>query len=595
MRESNKQTLRIIIGLLTFVMTVSAAAAQTISGGKYTISSSVVAGGGGTSTGAGNKMIEGTTGQPAAGGPNSKLAYSHDPGFWPTALTQPGPTPTATPTPTPTATPGISITDVSLAEGNSGTGSFTFTMLLSSASNQTVTVSYATADGTAASFSDYQAANGLVTFNPGEVSKFVVVMVNGDTQTEPDETFFVNLSGPVNASIIKGQGIGTILNDDSVPVAQLQFSQSFYAATEDLTAVSITVTRTGDTSGTATVDYQSVDGSATQKGDFEFVGGRLTFAPGETSKTFDVLMNEDMYTDQNESFSVTLSNPAGAILGTQNTATITITDDVPESPSNPIDDAQSFVHMQYHDFLNREPDAAGLAFWTNEITSCGTDQQCIEARRVNVSAAFFLSIEFQETGYLVDRIYKAAYGNLPNSPVPLKVSELLTDAQEIGRGLVVQKPGWQQVLETNKQEFTTEFVQRARFIQAFPIMLTPAQFADGLFANAGISPSSAERTAVIDEFAGAGNTVDVGARAHALRLVAENQMLAQQEFNGAFVLMQYIGYLRRNPIDDPEPALNYDGYNFWLNKLNNFNGNYINAEMVKAFITSIEYRQRFGP
>ena len=69
----------------------------------------------------------------------------------------------------------------------------------------------------------------------------------------------------------------------------------------------------------------------------------------------------------------------------------------------------------------------------------------------------------------------------------------------------------------------------------------------------------------------------------------------QQEFNKAFVLMQYYGYLRRNPYDPPEPTLDYQGYNFWLTKLNSFGGNYVNAEMVKAFITSDEYRHRFGP
>src|SRR4029453_18808224 len=88
-------------------------------------------------------------------------------------------------------------------------------------------------------------------------------------------------------------------------------------------------------------------------------------------------------------------------------------------PPNRIDDPQFFVTQHYRDFLNREPDASGLAFWVNEITSCGTNAQCIQVKRVNVSAAFFLSIEFQETGYLVYRFYKAGYGNLPNAPVPL--------------------------------------------------------------------------------------------------------------------------------------------------------------------------------
>ena len=118
-------------------------------------------------------------------------------------------------------------------------------------------------------------------------------------------------------------------------------------------------------------------------------------------------------------------------------------------------------------------------------------------------------------------------------------------------------------------------------------------FVDRLFANAAVTPSSADRSAAIAEFGGASNTADVAARARALRRVAENSTLAQQEFNRAFVLMQYFGYLRRNPNDAPDG--NFDGYDFWLNKLDQFNGNYIQAEMVKAFLSSIEYRHRFGP
>ncbi len=75
--------------------------------------------------------------------------------------------------------------------------------------------------------------------------------------------------------------------------------------------------------------------------------------------------------------------------------------------------------------------------------------------------------------------------------------------------------------------------------------------------------------------------------------MAENSTLKQQELNRAFVLTEYFGYLRRNPYDPPELTLDYQGYNFWLNKLNEFNGNYVDAEMVKAFITSGEYRGRF--
>ena len=108
-----------------------------------------------------------------------------------------------------------------------------------------------------------------------------------------------------------------------------------------------------------------------------------------------------------------------------------------------------------------------------------------------------------------------------------------------------------------------------------------------------MTPSTSDKNAVIAEFGSATNTSDVAARARALRDVAENPILNQQEFNRAFVLMQYIGYLRRNPNDAPDG--DYTGYEFWLTKLNAFNGNFVSAEVVKAFITSTEYRQRFGP
>jgi len=263
-------------------------------------------------------------------------------------------------------------------------------------------------------------------------------------------------------------------------------------------------------------------------------------------------------------------------------------------PANKIDDPQFFVAQHYRDFLSREPDASGLAFWVNQITSCGTNAQCLEVKRVNVSAAFFLSIEFQETGYLVYKFYKAAYGNLPGAPVPLRFNEFLPDTQLIGADVVVGVGAWQAKLEANKQAFAAAFVARTRFTDAYANSLTPAQFVDALFANAGVTPSSADRTAAINEFGGAGTSADAAARGRALRRVAENGVFGQQEFNRAFVLMQYFGYLRRNPNDAPETGLNFDGYNFWLGKLNQFNGNYVEAEMVKAFIQSGEYRQRFG-
>ena len=125
--------------------------------------------------------------------------------------------------------------------------------------------------------------------------------------------------------------------------------------------------------------------------------------------------------------------------------------------------------------------------------------------------------------------------------------------------------------------------------------MTPAQFVDKLNQNAGNVLSPSERTTAINSFGIAANTTNVNARAQVLRQVADDQDLYNAEFSRAFVLTEFIGYLRRNPNDAPELTLDYSGYEFWLNKLNENGGDYIKAEMVKAFISSDEYRHRFGP
>lgn len=269
-----------------------------------------------------------------------------------------------------------------------------------------------------------------------------------------------------------------------------------------------------------------------------------------------------------------------------------------------IDDSDFYVQQQYVDFLNRMPDASGFAFWNTNITNCGGNAACIEVARVNVSGAFYLSIEFQDTGYLVERLYKAAYGDGTGTSttggphqlaVPVvRLSEFLPDTKTIGQGVIVGQPGWPAALEANKVSFINSFVQRSRFTTAFPASMTPQAFVNQLNNDIGNLMTLQEQNAAIAEFGGAGNTADNAARARALRGVAENATFSQNgsaEFQRAFVLMQYFGYLRRDPNSGPDP--DYSGYEFWLGKLNQFNGSYINAEMVKAFIASAEYRGRF--
>ncbi|MFN2532594.1 MAG: DUF4214 domain-containing protein, partial [Pyrinomonadaceae bacterium] len=254
-----------------------------------------------------------------------------------------------------------------------------------------------------------------------------------------------------------------------------------------------------------------------------------------------------------------------------------------------INDSDFFVHQQYVDFLSRMPDQSGFNFWVNDITQCGSDAGCLDVKRQNVSAAFFLSIEFQQTGYLVYRAYKAAYGNLPSKPVPVRREKFTPDTRTIANGVIVGQTGWEQVLENNKQAFMLAFVQRPEFQTAYPAGTTAAQFVDQLDTNAGNVLSSSERSDLINVLGA--TPADAAKRASVLRSVAENSALQQREFNKAFVLMQYFGYLRRNP--DEGPDHDFSGWQFWLDKLNNFNGNFVNAEMVKAFIVSTEYNQRF--
>lgn len=419
------------------------------------------------------------------------------------------------------------------------------------------------------------------------------------------------------SGLARSQSNGAELGSDSNPMVNstIQFAASSYSAAESSSVLTISVTRSGDLSGSASATYATSDGAGSQncnvvngfaspRCDYISALGTIKFAAGESTKTITIHLIDDSYPEGNETFNLSLSNPSGAVLGSLSTANVTIIDnDASATGVNPIDNLTFYVKQQYVDFLNREPDPAGLSFWINEVASCGANVACAELKHVNVSAAFFVSIEFQQTGYLVERMYKSSYGDASGVStingshqlaVPVvRFNEFLSDTQEIGDGVIVGQSGWETLLENNKQAFAADFVQRPRFAAAFATSMTPSQFVNQLFANAGVTPSASDRQAAIDEFGSVTNTSNQAARARALRRVAENSILNQQEVNRAFVLMQYYGYLRRNPNDNPDP--DYSGYDFWLTKLNQFNGNYINAEMVKAFITSTEYRQRFGP
>jgi hypothetical protein len=510
------------------------------------------------------------------------------------------------------AQPSLSINDVSITEGNAGTKVLNFTVTLSASSSLTVTTNYATANDTATAPSDYVAiASTLLTFNPGDTSKNVSVTINGDVGFEPDETFFVNLSNPVNATISDNQGLGTIQNDDAQG-GFISFSQPNYNVSESTGIVTVTVTRTNDVSQAANVDYATDDtgasiscaalntGLASQRCDYTSMFGTLRFAANETQKTVDIPINLDGYTEGPEVFTFNLSNVTGGAVLVVPTATVTISDSPSPTP-NAADDTASFVRQLYHDFLNRDADAAGLAFWTNNIDKCNDPAQrpagqtlaaCIEVQRITTIAAFFLSIEFRQTGGMVRDFYVAALDRPLTNNMPGFV-EFMRDTQAIQKGVTVGQGNWQQLLDANRLAFMNEFVTRPEFVALYPTTDTPTQYVDKLYQHANLTQTQQERLDAIEFFGGAATAADTGARARALLLLTQNGNFQVREIRRAFVHMQYLGYLRRNPNDAPDN--NFDGFNFWVTKLNQFNGDYLQAEMVKAFLMSLEYRRRFGP
>jgi hypothetical protein len=249
--------------------------------------------------------------------------------------------------------------------------------------------------------------------------------------------------------------------------------------------------------------------------------------------------------------------------------------------TNPIDDARTFVHQQYLDFLNREPDQSGWDYWTSQITQCGSDPQCIHERRIEVSAAFFIELEFQDTGYYVDRFYKASFGRQPN------YAEFTADRSKVIGG---------SNLEASKQAFADEWVQRAAFLAAYPNTLSNTEVVNKLFDSAGLTASIYDLLRQQEIVA-----LNSGrSRALVLRDVIEipdfknipdpnspryAELKQTSQYNSAFVLMQYFGYLHRD--------VDQSGYDFWLDVVNNREPNNYRG-MVCSFLTASEYQLRFG-
>jgi len=249
--------------------------------------------------------------------------------------------------------------------------------------------------------------NGANLGSPVALNGPGVAQLTTSTLTAGNHTITADYSGDGNLL----PSTGTLSAGQTVGFRPLiKFSQATYSVNENGCVISITVVRQGDTSPAVTVDYATPDdsaamsvlpcsnanGVASPRCDFTTALGTLRFAAGDTSKTFNVLISQDLWVEGNETAQLTLSNPTGGAAFQQPSdalAVLTIVDDDTTPPTtNAIDDSTTFVRQQYHDFLNREPDTTGLNFWVNQIESCGSDTQCRAVKRINVSAAFFLSI-----------------------------------------------------------------------------------------------------------------------------------------------------------------------------------------------------------
>lgn len=490
-------------------------------------------------------------------------------------------------------------------------------------------------------------------------------------------------------------GLFGSLKPSSPATTTIQFANAENSVPEGNTTFDLAVTRSGDLTGTSTVNYTTFDESgptgATQGKDYLLAAGTLRFGPGEASKTIPIFIPNDVYQEGIETIDVALSNPTGAALGDPDEAHLNIDDDDTPTPNpaprifvatlsgaqevppnattgrgtglvildpsqtsakvslfftnltspaqaahihgpaapganapvlfpltvpaatsgsvnnvtialtptqvqqlkdglfymnvhttinpggeirgqlrfNPIDESGFFAREHYFDFLNRYPDSGGLSFWTNEIEKCGADTRCFSSRRVDVSAAFFFSTEFQTTGFYVYSVRRAALGTQPT------YGQYIIDKSQLGNGT-----------EANKTAFAEAFVQRPEFLAKYPASQNGSDFIDALIAtiqaNSGVNLTS-RRPELVNEYL-LGST-QVQSRARVIRKAISYTEFVNAEFNPAFVLAEYFGYLRR----DPDPG----GYAFWLNRLNLNGSNF--RSMVCAFLTSAEYQQRFGP
>jgi Calx-beta domain/Domain of unknown function (DUF4214) len=448
---------------------------------------------------------------------------------------------------------------------------------------------------------------------PNDWSQFTITLTGVGTPKMGRLAFryFVENGGPSGGSNSFYIGIDTVqLCSSAAPTptpTTIQFNSASYSVGEGDGHANITVTRSGDTSGAATVDYRTTDtdtftvscadtvnnhGSAYARCDFATVAGTLSFVAGETTKTIVVPVVDDSYAEGNETFNVVLSNPTGAILGSPSTATVMIVDNDTVNGPNPILQTDNagvafFVRQHYLDFLGREPEAGEP--WSAILRGCA-DQFNVDPNspsagcdRITVSGAFFGSPEFKDKGFYVIDFYRVAFGRLP------QYSEFVTDLASLV-GTTAQE------VFARRAAFANNFVQRPEF--ATIAAMSNSSYVMTLMAGTNgqnynltsittpdpNNPDGTTKVTLTTNDLINGLNANTLTKAQVLRAIVQSDQITNIEAVSTFVASQYYGYLRRTP--------DTAGFNNWVNYLTAHPTDF--RTMVNGFMNSTEYRLRFG-
>src|SRR5947209_1329124 len=254
----------------------------------------------------------------------------------------------------------------------------------------------------------------------------------------------------------------------------VQFSSSVFPSIESDGQVNVTIVRAGDTSGAASVNYATSDtaglqactvfnGRASERCDYVTSVGTVSFAAGEASKTFGIPLIDDVWQEGTETFTISLSSPVGATLGTVSSATVTITDNDFTTPtSNPIDGVNFFVRQQYLDFLGRQPDQGGFTNWVNTLAPCPNggfgEPPTSNCDRLHVAAGFFQLDEYLNRGYWAFRFYMVSFNQRPT------YAQFIPDMSQVGG------PKSPTEEESSKVAFADAFVQRPEFLSKYGVL-----------------------------------------------------------------------------------------------------------------------------